>query len=216
MKTPNRLDLLLLVVFAVTCSVLLTGAYWLGALTTSTSSQKSTVSSLTCKHALRKFTPQSDPHGTDEQSTSMMLRTQLQAAHDRMRALYGQVAAVNASSASLLDFVKDLAANANKIMKSLDRKLPHQTSGDEPVPLANVLRPGEIRHRGMIGNDCLSPLDNRRIISYPCHGGNDQVWRWDADGRLVAFRHECLDITDLQIGDEIRTRPCRFANRFNF
>eukprot|EP00048_Salpingoeca_helianthica_P023388 m.1272 g.1272 ORF g.1272 m.1272 type:complete len:398 (+) comp860_c0_seq1:2-1195(+) len=43
---------------------------------------------------------------------------------------------------------------------------------------------------------------------YPCHGGIDQVWRWQG-AMLVGHGRMCLDMSAAVLGAEMRTAPCR-------
>jgi hypothetical protein len=114
----------------------------------------------------------------DASMQALMKLHAIEAEH-QMALLQSRLAAINSTTFNLLSALQGLHLKANQILQKYDKDPSSKGGLPAPVldqPLLNdTLRPGEIRTRGMTGYDCLTPLDNRRVILYPCHGGIDQV-----------------------------------------
>ena len=139
-----------------------------------------------------------------------LLNSQLHLADSMIQKFQNRLMSINHTADALMELLKKVT----KATVLLDPDAAHsavaQENGEEPIPIEKTLRAGEIRNRGMVGMDCMTPLENRRIISYPCLGSVDQTWRWSTDGQLVGYRHSCIDVTDYKFdGSELRTRPCK-------
>ncbi len=77
---------------------------------------------------------------------------QMSAVSERLLELAEKVNGVNSTADRMQSFVNQLLSHARQVSMQFAGDA-HSHSPGEPVPLATALRAGEIRHRGMIGND---------------------------------------------------------------